>query len=109
MSTAYHSTFLVIDEHGIDPVRDKSYNAILETVAHSTHTVTPSERHNAPLISYNEYRDERYWWCILVYNGIDDMFSIQPGMVLKIPNISEMSTRLGRILQPRTTAKIVRF
>lgn len=103
-----HSEFLTIDELGIDPLRDKAIDAIMSVEVYVSYTVKAQERYNAPLLSYNVYRNEKFWWHILVYNGIDDMWEVKPGMILRIPNMNEMVTRLTKALdvQTYTTVRI---
>lgn len=102
-----HSTFLVIDELGIDPLRDKAIDAIMETKGFQFYTVKASEQHNTPLLSYNVYRDEKFWWHIQVYNGIDDMFEVKTNMQIKIPDMNEMVTRLTSALKTTDSNKTV--
>lgn len=86
MSILEASSFLVIDELGIDPLRDKSHNAIASIEAYTWHTVQTEEQHNAPLLSYNVYSNPGYWRYILMYNGILDMFELTAGLRIKIPS-----------------------
>lgn len=102
-----HSVFLVIDELGIDPLRDKSIDAIKETIGYEFYKVTSGEQHNSPLIAYNVYRDEKFWWHIQVYNDIDDMFEIKAGDQIKIPDMNEMTTRLQTALNENTSSRTV--
>lgn len=101
-----HSEFLIIDELGIDPLRDKAIEAIQAVQLFTTYTIKSSERYNAPLIALNKYRNEKFWWHIMVYNDIDDMWEIKPGMVIKIPDMNEMVTRLTKALDVQTTSTV---
>lgn len=102
-----HSVFLVIDELGIDPLRDKAIDAIKETIGFEFYKVKSGERNNSPLISFNVYQDEKFWWHIQVYNDIDDMFEIKAGMQIKIPDMNEMTTRLQTALNQNNSTKTV--
>jgi hypothetical protein len=102
-----HSVFLVIDELGIDPLRDKAIDAIKETIGYEFYVVKSGEQHNSPLIAYNVYRDEKYWWHIQVYNDIDDMFDIKTGTQIKIPDMNEMTTRLQAALNQNNSTRTV--
>ena len=97
------SSFLVIDELGIDPLRDKSYEAITNVQQFSWHTVKPEEQHNAPLLSYNVYQNPDYWRIILIYNAILDMFALKEGMRIKIPAHQLVVSALNNILAERQT------
>jgi len=45
------------------------------------------------LISYKIYGDVKYWWILLLYNGIDDPFNdIQTGDIMEVPNILDIYT-----------------
>lgn len=102
-----HSVFLVIDELGIDPLRDKAIDAIKETKGFEFYKVLSGEQNNSPLIAYNVFRDEKFWWHIQVYNDIDDMFEIKAGMQIKIPDMSEMTTRLQAALNENNSTRTV--
>lgn len=109
MSITEARSFLVIDELGIDPLRDKSYEAIQTVQAFTWYTVKPEEQHNAPLLSYNVYLNPEYWRIILVYNGILDMFALKEGMRIKIPAHQLVVSALNNLLtaksaQPRTVS-----
>ena len=103
-----HSVFLVIDELGIDPLRDKAIEAIQKVESFSMYEVKAHEQHNAPLLAYNVYRNENYWWHILIYNALDDMWELKAGMRIKIPDMNAMVTRLTSALtanKPKTTVR----
>lgn len=102
-----HSIFLTIDELGIDPLRDKSIDAIMEVKSFEFYTVRSDEQKNAPLLAFNVYRNETYWWHILVYNKLDDMFELKVGMQLRIPDLNEMTTRLQAALSEDKTVRTV--
>lgn len=102
-----HSMFLVIDELGIDPLRDKAIDAILAVKSFEFYTIKSEEQKNGPLLSYNVYRNEKFWWHILVYNKLDDMFELKTGMKFRIPDMNELTTRLQAALKDDSTAKTV--
>lgn len=91
-------TFAVIDELGIDPLRDRSYEAITSIQEYRYHVVQPEEQFNAPLIAYNVYLNEEYWRVLLIYNGIADMFALKEGMRIKIPALSLVASALTYLL-----------
>lgn len=91
---SYRLCHSVLDEMGIDPLRDKSWEAITNVKSYREHLVTQDQERNAPLISYINYSSIKYWWIIQVYNGIPDMFSIKAGDVLKIPDLSLITSAL---------------
>lgn len=97
------STFQVIDELGIDPLRNEAYDAVQSVVAYSLYTVKPQEEHNMILLSYNVYSNENYWWAIMMYNGIADMFAVKAGMRIKIPEFGSMVTALTNLLTAQPT------
>lgn len=94
-------TFTVVDELGIDPLRDKSYDAILSVSQYTWYTVKSEERHNGPLLSYNVYNNPDYWRVIMVYNGIIDMFALKEGMRIKIPAHQMIVSALNNIQAER--------
>uniref|UniRef100_A0AB39CEC3 Tail sheath n=1 Tax=Pseudomonas phage HRDY3 TaxID=3236930 RepID=A0AB39CEC3_9VIRU len=88
--------FVSVDEFGIDPLLDDSYEAIEGTTSYRTHTVTTSEQFNPGLIAYNTYRNVKWWRAIMVYNGFIDIWEITENSKIRIPDINEMTTRLQR-------------
>ena len=94
----YHQyEFMKVDEYGIDPLLDDSYDAINAVTSYSTYTVKAPEKFNPALISFNVYNGNMMWWRhIMVYNGIDDAWDLVEGMRIRIPNINEMTTLLQR-------------
>lgn len=101
MSITEASTFIVVDELGIDPLRDPSFDAIMSVRQFSWHTVAPQEQHNGPLLSYNVYDNPEYWRVIMIYNGIIDMFELKSGMRIKIPAHQMIVSALNNILAER--------
>lgn len=91
-------TFAVIDELGVDPLRDKSFDAIMTIRSFKYHTVAPEEQHNMPLIAYNAYLNEEYWRVLMIYNGIADMFALKMGDRIKIPALALITSALTNIL-----------
>lgn len=89
--------FTKVDEYGIDPLLDESYDAINAVSSSATYTVNAEEKFNPALISFNVYNGTIMWWRhIMVYNGIDDVWDIVEGMRINIPDINEMTTLLQR-------------
>lgn len=96
-------TFAVIDELGIDPLRDKSFEAIRNVPNFTYYTVGAGEQYNMPLIAYNVYLNEEYWRVIQIYNDIADMFAVKEGMRIKIPNLALVVSALNGILAEQPT------
>lgn len=91
-------TFIVVDELGVDPLRNKSYEAIQNVDSFEWYMVKAEEEHNAPLIAYNMYLNQNYWWHIMVYNDISDMFELKAGMRIKKPSLSLLNAALNDTL-----------
>ena len=88
--------FVSVDEFGIDPLLDESYDAIAGTTSFRNYTVSTTEQFNPGLIAYNAYRNVKWWRAIMVYNGFIDIWEITENTKIKIPDINEMTTRLQR-------------
>lgn len=101
--------FMSVDEFGFDPLLDQSYEAIEGVSSYQTQTVKAQEEFNPGLISFNYYRDVRWWRAIMVYNAIEDIWDIKAGMKVLIPNINEMTTRLQRVKAESTVASVITF
>lgn len=103
-------TFAVIDELGVDPLRDKSFDAITSIKSYTYHKVQPEEQHNMLLIAYNVYLNEEYWRILMIYNGIADMFALKEGMRIKIPALALITSALTNVLADKpAAAATVRF
>lgn len=106
MSIAERKTYVVVDELGMDPLRDDSYDAILSIVDFTRYTVTESDKFNAPLIASIAYQNADLWWTILVYNGLPDQFTLKEGTQIKLPLINELTSALSQV-EPKATTKTV--
>jgi len=95
-------SFAVVDELGIDPLREGFYDAVANVQSFSYYIVDSGEEFNAPLISYNAYLNESYWRAILVYNGIADMFALKEGLRIKIPALGELASALSTLLSEQS-------
>lgn len=87
---------VVVDQLGMDPLKDRSFDNIRSVPNWTYYTVSDSDKFNAPLISYNLYDTPDLWWAILVYNGITDVFTLTPGTRLKIPDQNAVISALAR-------------
>lgn len=88
----------MVDEIGVDPLRDKSYDAIMSIGTYSPHTVKVEEEFNMPLLSYNVYLNEEYWRVLMVFNGLLDMFELKAGMRIRIPPLALVTAALNNVL-----------
>lgn len=53
-------------------------------------TVSKYNKSRPDLIALETLGDEKYWWCILEFNNIQNPFTdLQPGMKIKIPIFTE--------------------
>jgi len=96
MSLYDQREFISVDEFGIDPLLDDSYDAITGTTSYRDYTVNAMEQFNPGLISYNVYRTPKWWRAVMVYNGYVDIWEITEGAKIRVPDINEMTTRLQR-------------
>lgn len=98
MSILNRLTFVVVDELGMDPLRDKSFEAIRSITEWSPYTVTSTDEFNLPLIADRKYGELELWWAILIYNGIADSFTVTEGTRLKIPEYGPLVSALSDTL-----------
>lgn len=111
MATSYMEriTHVVVDELGIDPLRDGSWDAIKNINQYVEHIVDQTEENNLPLIAAKKYNDYRFWWIIQVYNGIPDSFSVKSGQILKLPLMTAVTSALVGLQLKVTSTKTVNF
>lgn len=95
MSIVRRSSHVVVDNIGMDPLRDSSFEKIQQIQSWSHYTVTDSEQFNAPLIAFNMYDNEELWWAVLIFNGIPDAFMLKSGTRLKIPDLNSLLSVLS--------------
>lgn len=73
---------------------------------YTTYTVTAKDVANLPGISFNVYGTTDLWHIILAFNGLSDPLNdLYPGLVLNIPNKSDV---LSLLSQAQSTNTIVR-
>lgn len=99
--------FVTVDEYGIDPLLDPSYEAIEGTTSYRTYTVNATEQFNPALISFNVYRTPKWWKAIMIYNGYMDIWEILENSKIKVPDINEMTTRLQRAKTDANSSVVV--
>jgi hypothetical protein len=99
----------VVDELGMDPLRDDSFVAIQRIQDSSIYNVSEADEFNLPLISFRTYGDAELWWAILVYNRMVDVFSVCRGTTLRIPNYSKVISALTENLRNDNRIEIVQI
>lgn len=98
--------YVRVDELGMDPLRDSSFEAILSVQGYQWYTVAEETKFNAALISDIFYTTTDLWYAILYYNGIADNWALKPGLRIKIPAINELTSALSKINSVVTTRRI---
>ena len=100
-------SYAKVDELGLDPLRDPSFEAIQSVKGFTYYVIKESEEFNVPLIASNVYGNENYWWIIQIYNSIGDAFSLKKGTKIKIPYFGEVMTLLNDTMKNSSTTTIV--
>jgi len=58
----------------------------------TTYTVKSSDISRPDIISYNNYGRIDYWWFIMKFNSVDDVWNeLYPGLLLKMPDIRDIN------------------
>ena len=52
--------------------------------------VTPGEEYRPDLTSYRTYGIVDYWWLIMEFNGIYDIYDYKSGLNIRIPNANNL-------------------
>ena len=67
--------------------KDISQNAFSDFTTNEFFYYYPTKfnKHRPDLISRETLGDEKYWWCILQFNDIENPFDVYEGQELKIP------------------------
>lgn len=94
-----------VDELGMDPLRDTSFDAIMSVQRYTTFTVTKEYENNAARISYLFYSTVNLWYAVLYYNKLADNWAIVEGMELRIPNQNELTSALNSVIVPDFTTQ----
>ncbi len=95
LNTSLRRTFAVVDELGVDPLRDVSIDAVLSVERWNYFEVDDSTEFNLPLIAQRFYGEANWWWVILVFNGITDAFYVKRGTRLKMPVAGDIVSALS--------------
>lgn len=63
------------------------------------HIVKKHEIHRPDLISLNRYGVEDYWWVVLKYNNIEDIYTDLnvAGALIYIPNINDINNYISNL------------
>lgn len=94
------STYVTLDEYGIDPLRDKALNVLDQVTDYVEYTVGLEAQENLPLIAYKRYGNKDLWWIIAAYNGILDITEVVAGTVLRLPTTQALTSLFVDVLQP---------
>lgn len=101
--------YVLVDELGMDPLRDTSFDAIMSVQSWEPYTVEFSKRYNPQAISYAFYGTVDLWYAILYYNKIADGFALKEGTQLRIPNINELTSALTKSKAADTAVRTIRI
>lgn len=82
------------DEYGVDPLKDRGFIAIKNVLKYENFTVTSDVAGRPDLISDKYYNTVDLWWVILAFNGISDVRGLTSGVIIKVPNYSELISKL---------------
>lgn len=87
-----------IDEYGIDPLKDPSFDAIASIEDWSIYTITDADVGNTPLIAFNHYNDTALWWVIQHFNAITDPHTeLTAGTQIRIPSYATVISELSKL------------
>jgi len=106
MSATQRIDYVVVDELGMDPLRDRSFDAVYSVNNYQYYTVDSMTEANAALISDICYNTTDLWWAILAYNKIADNFQLKTGMRIMIPNVNELTSALAKLNNVQKTTRI---
>lgn len=100
MAIGNRVNYVVVDELGIDPLRDTSFDAVMRVQSFKRVSVGAQHEFNPQLISYEHYGVVDFWWAILYYNKLADNFALAVGTVIKVPNLNELTSELTKVNVP---------
>lgn len=87
---------ITTDRYGIDPLLDKSVYYLSQIKSFKQHTVAQQERGRPDYISWINYRTVELWWVILEYNKMTSYLQIIEGIIIRIPDYSEVISILNQ-------------
>lgn len=114
MSTFYNpkyvrSRFVVLTDVDGTPTIDvfaSKVREILERIkGYSTYTFSNMDK--LVTISYRAYGTTSLWWLILVFNGFIHPYDIEPGTVIKIPDLFEITKAIADIVNASKIGEVV--
>ena len=102
----FRTDTLVMDAYGVDPLRDKVMSKLFEVSVYRDHVVTEEERGRPDLISHKYYHSPGLWWIILAYNKLIRHSYLKEGLVIRVPDISQLSSHLVTQTLKQRTRKV---
>lgn len=93
---------VLVDELGVDPLRDTMFDAIMSVETYSTFVVTKRFEFNPQAISDLQYGTVDLWPAILYYNKLADNWALVEGLEIRIPATNELTSALNVASRPAT-------
>ena len=102
-----NNEYLNVSRYQVLRVIDNAKDTYLETynqvrVPYSTddsyHVVTHAEEGRLDIIANHYYGNPQYWWMIALANGFIDPFSINEGVMIRVPSLLTMNDYRNEIL-----------
>ncbi len=75
----------MVDEFGVDPLREPVYSLL--SGEYATHTVKTTEVNNPQLLAKRYYGAHSFFHVILSYNGLVHQSELVAGLTIRIPKI----------------------
>lgn len=94
--------------YGYDSFHSLYKNLRYQIKNYTTYKVTSGDVANLPGISFNVYGTVSLWRVILEFNGLSDPINdVQVGMILNIPNKSEVASLLSQPLDDGSSSNTI--
>jgi len=86
----YKSLKRLVNEDGRTYIETPRRIKIKETSSDRLYTVPPGFENRIDLVSYKFYKTPYLWWAIASVNNIENPMILEPGVVLRIPNMNNI-------------------
>lgn len=97
MNTNSYTNWYTVDNETLN-IWDSVINNLRQLPYSDLVAVDAQWQHNLPGLAQQYLGSMYLWWAVLMYNGLyDPIDDIVPGVVLKIPDKSSLSSLLGSV------------
>lgn len=89
-----------------DPLTSAFQNQLISLSPNGTYFIQGNDE-RPDIISYRIYKDTQYWWMLMMYNGLSDVYQIKSGVTISFPSISDLEDLLFSLKSQESASQAV--